>query len=68
MRLKRSSSIGPCHFAKPKIVAELIYLGMLLGQVGLAIGFNNLWMLAMLVPWYLVIRYGVIAREEIKRA
>ena len=33
-----------------------IYLGFLLGQVGLAIGFNNLWMLAMLVPWYLVIR------------
>ena len=41
-----------------------IYLGFLLGQVGLAIGFNNLWMLATLVPLYLVLRYGVIAREE----
>ena len=37
---------------------------MFLGQVGLAIGFNSLWILAALVPFYLVIRYGVIAREE----
>jgi protein-S-isoprenylcysteine O-methyltransferase Ste14 len=50
---------GPFRFTR-----NPIYLGMLLGQVGLAIGFNNLWMLAMLVPWYLVLRYGVIAREE----
>jgi protein-S-isoprenylcysteine O-methyltransferase Ste14 len=41
-----------------------IYTGMLIGQTGLAIGFNNLWILAMLAPFYLVIRYGVIAREE----
>ena len=50
---------GPFRFTR-----NPIYLGFLLGQVGLAIAFNNLWMLAMLVPWYLVIRYGVIAREE----
>jgi protein-S-isoprenylcysteine O-methyltransferase Ste14 len=50
---------GPFRFTR-----NPIYLGMLLGQVGLAIGFNNLWMLAMLVPFYLVLRYGVIAREE----
>jgi protein-S-isoprenylcysteine O-methyltransferase Ste14 len=37
---------------------------MLLGQTGIAIGFDNLWVLAMLVPFYLVIRYGVVAREE----
>ena len=37
---------------------------MFLGQTGLAIGFDNLWMLAMLVPLGLVIRYGVVAREE----
>jgi len=37
---------------------------MLLGQTGLAIGFDSLWVLAMLVPFYFVIRYGVIAREE----
>jgi hypothetical protein len=38
---------------------------MFLGQTGLAIGFDNLWILATLVPFYLVIRYGVIAREEV---
>jgi protein-S-isoprenylcysteine O-methyltransferase Ste14 len=41
-----------------------IYIGMLLGQTGLAIGLDSVWLLAMLVPFYLVIRYGVIAREE----
>ena len=41
-----------------------IYLGMFLGQVGIAIGFDNLWVLAMLVPFYFVIRNGVVAREE----
>jgi len=42
-----------------------IYIGMFLGQTGLAIGFDNLWILATLVPFYLVIRYGVIDREEV---
>jgi len=41
-----------------------IYLGMILGQIGLAIGFDSLWILVMLVPLYFVLRYGVIAREE----
>lgn len=41
-----------------------IYLGIFLGQVGLAIGFDSLWVLVMLIPLYLVIRYGVVAREE----
>ena len=41
-----------------------IYLGMFLGQTGIAIGFDNLWVLAMLVPFYFVIRHGVVAREE----
>jgi protein-S-isoprenylcysteine O-methyltransferase Ste14 len=50
---------GPFRFTR-----NPIYLGMLLGQVGLAVGFDNLWMLAMLAPFYLVLRYGVIAREE----
>ena len=50
---------GPFRFMR-----NPIYLGFLLGQTGLSIGFDNLWMLAMLVPFYLVIRYGVIAREE----
>jgi protein-S-isoprenylcysteine O-methyltransferase Ste14 len=42
-----------------------IYIGMFLEQTGLAIGFDNLWILATLVSFYLVIRYGVIAREEV---
>ena len=34
------------------------------GLIGLAIAFDNLWLLVMLVPFALVIRYGVVAREE----
>ena len=41
-----------------------IYMGMFLGQIGLGIAFNSLWILAMLVPFFLAIRYGVVAREE----
>jgi protein-S-isoprenylcysteine O-methyltransferase Ste14 len=41
-----------------------IYVGMFLGQIGLAIGFDSLWIVVMLVPFFLVIRYGVVAREE----
>jgi protein-S-isoprenylcysteine O-methyltransferase Ste14 len=37
---------------------------MFLGQVGLAVAFNSLWLLIMLVPFALVNHYGVIAREE----
>src|SRR5262249_39113714 len=39
-------------------------LGLFLGLIGLAIAFDNLWLLIMLVPFALVIRYGVVAREE----
>jgi protein-S-isoprenylcysteine O-methyltransferase Ste14 len=35
-----------------------IYLGMFLGLIGLAIAFDNLWLLMMLVPFALVIRSG----------
>jgi protein-S-isoprenylcysteine O-methyltransferase Ste14 len=41
-----------------------IYIGMFLGLIGLAIGFDSLWIAIALAPFYLVIRYGVIAREE----
>jgi protein-S-isoprenylcysteine O-methyltransferase Ste14 len=41
-----------------------IYLGMLLGLIGLAIATNSLWLLITLVPFAFVIRYGVVAREE----
>ena len=47
-----------------RLTRNPIYIGMFLGQTGLAIAFDNLWVLAMLAPFYLVIRYGVIAREE----
>jgi protein-S-isoprenylcysteine O-methyltransferase Ste14 len=59
---KPTSSIvatGPYRFTR-----NPIYVGMLLGQTGLAIGFDSLWLLVTLVPFYLVIRYGVVAREE----
>ncbi|KLK89999.1 protein-S-isoprenylcysteine methyltransferase [Microvirga vignae] len=50
---------GPYRFTR-----NPIYLGMFLGLIGLAIAFDNLWLLLMLVPFALVIRYGVVAREE----
>ena len=51
---------GPYRFTR-----NPIYIGMLLGQTGIAIGFDNLWVLAMLVPFYFVVRHGVVAREEV---
>jgi protein-S-isoprenylcysteine O-methyltransferase Ste14 len=50
---------GPYRFAR-----NPIYLGMFLGLIGLAMAFDNLWLLMMLVPFALIIRYGVVAREE----
>ena len=50
---------GPYRFTR-----NPIYLGMFLGLVGLAIALDNLWLLGTLVPFALVIRYGVVAREE----
>jgi protein-S-isoprenylcysteine O-methyltransferase Ste14 len=41
-----------------------IYLGMVLALIGLAIALDTLWMLAVLVPFALIIHYGVIKREE----
>jgi protein-S-isoprenylcysteine O-methyltransferase Ste14 len=50
---------GPYRFTR-----NPIYLAMFLGLMGLAIAFDNLWLLMMLVPFAFVIRYGVVAREE----
>jgi protein-S-isoprenylcysteine O-methyltransferase Ste14 len=50
---------GPYRYSR-----NPIYIGMLLGLVGLAIGFDSLWLLILLVPFFIVIRYGVVAREE----
>ncbi len=41
-----------------------MYLGAHIGIVGVAIALDSLWVLSTLVPSYLVIRYGVVAREE----
>lgn len=51
---------GPYRFTR-----NPIYLGMFLGLTGLGIAFDNLWLLIMLVPFVIVIRYGVVAREEV---
>src|SRR5262245_61531593 len=50
---------GPYRFTR-----NPIYLAMFVGLIGLAIAFDNLWLLMMLVPFALVIRDGVVAREE----
>ena len=50
---------GPYRFTR-----NPIYLGMVLGLIGLAIAFNSLWLLLALAPFAVVIRYGVVAREE----
>ena len=50
---------GPYRFTR-----NPIYVGMCVGLVGLASAFDELWLLIVLVPFALVIRYGVIAREE----
>jgi protein-S-isoprenylcysteine O-methyltransferase Ste14 len=50
---------GPYRFSR-----NPIYLAMFIGLVGLAFAFDNLWILIALVPFALVIRYGVVAREE----
>lgn len=47
-----------------RLTRNPIYLGMFGGLIGLGIAFDNLWLLLMLVPFALVIRYGVVAREE----
>jgi len=50
---------GPYRFMR-----NPIYLGMILGLIGLAIALNSLWLLLTLAPFAVVIRYGVVAREE----
>ncbi len=50
---------GPYSFSR-----NPIYTGMFLGLIGLAFAFDSLWPVVLLVPFYLVIRYGVVAREE----
>ena len=51
---------GPYGFSR-----NPIYVGMFLGLSGFAVAFNTLWLLVALVAMVFVIRFGVIAREEI---
>jgi protein-S-isoprenylcysteine O-methyltransferase Ste14 len=52
-------SNGPYAFTR-----NPIYLAMFISLIGLAIAFNCAWIILMMIPFYLVIRYGVVAREE----
>jgi protein-S-isoprenylcysteine O-methyltransferase Ste14 len=47
-----------------RLTRNPIYLGMMLGLIGLALAFDDLWLVLALVPFAAVIRYGVVAREE----
>ncbi|EHK77929.1 hypothetical protein SM0020_10755 [Sinorhizobium meliloti CCNWSX0020] len=51
---------GPYRYSR-----NPIYVGMFLGLIGLSLGFDSLWLLITLVPFYFVIRNGVVAREEV---
>jgi protein-S-isoprenylcysteine O-methyltransferase Ste14 len=53
-------STGPYGFSR-----NPIYVGMFSGLIGIAIGFDTVWLLAVALVLYFVIRFGVIAREEI---
>ncbi len=50
---------GPFRFSR-----NPLYLALALFHAGIAIAAGNVWALAMLAPALVVIRYGVIAREE----
>lgn len=41
-----------------------IYLSLGLDDAGIGIAAASFWVLALLIPLFLIIRYGVIAREE----
>jgi protein-S-isoprenylcysteine O-methyltransferase Ste14 len=50
---------GPYRFSR-----NPIYLALTALYLGLAIGYGSLWPLVLLVPLLIVMRYGVIGREE----
>jgi len=50
---------GPFRYSR-----NPLYLGLALILAAIGIGLDSLWVLAMLAPALVVIRYGVIAREE----
>ena len=50
---------GPYRFSR-----NPIYVGMILLLLGIGVIVDSVWILALAVPFALVLRYGVIAREE----
>jgi len=50
---------GPYRFSR-----NPIYLALTVAYLGLAIGYGSLWLLILLAPLLIVMRHGVIAREE----
>jgi len=50
---------GPYSFTR-----NPIYGGMFVGLAGLAVAFDTLWLLAALVVFFAIVRFGVVAREE----
>jgi len=50
---------GPYRFSR-----NPIYLALTLAYLGLAIGYGSWWPLVLLAPLLIVMRYGVIGREE----
>jgi len=50
---------GPYRLAR-----NPVYAGMFIGLAGLAVAFDTLWLLAALVVFFAIIRFGVVAREE----
>ena len=50
---------GPYRFSR-----NPIYLGLSAIYLGLAVGYGSWWPLVLLVPLLIVMRYGVIGREE----
>lgn len=50
---------GPYRYSR-----NPIYVGLTLLYLGLAVVIDSAWIVALIVPVFLAIRYGVIAREE----
>jgi protein-S-isoprenylcysteine O-methyltransferase Ste14 len=52
-------TVGPFRYSR-----NPIYMALTLLDVGVALLINALWILLLVIPAVLVLRYGVIAREE----
>jgi protein-S-isoprenylcysteine O-methyltransferase Ste14 len=50
---------GPYRFSR-----NPIYVGMIVLLLGIGFAVDSLWIIALVAPFALVLRYGVIAREE----